>query len=66
VRGRDVARLWGINNISGGLFGVPLSFLVIYVVSQFTRQPSREMQDFIDSIRVPRGEVRLAGGPATE
>ncbi|HYH18523.1 MAG TPA: sodium:solute symporter family protein [Azospirillum sp.] len=66
ARGRDVARLWGINNISGGLFGVPLSFLVIYVVSQFTRQPSREMQDFIDSIRVPRGEVRLAGGPATE
>ena len=60
ARDRDVARLWGINNISGGLFGVPLSFLTIYVVSQFTTAPSRAMQDFIDSIRVPRGEVRLA------
>ena len=66
ARGREVARLWGINNISGAIFGVPAAFLVMFVVSQFTRQPSREMQDFIDSIRVPRGDVRLAGGPATE
>ncbi len=59
-RGREVARLWGINNISGAVFGVPAAFLVTYVVSQFTRQPSAAMQDFIDSIRVPRGAVRLA------
>ncbi|MDW8397690.1 MAG: sodium:solute symporter family protein, partial [Acetobacteraceae bacterium] len=26
LRGRVVARLWGINNISGGIFGVPLAF----------------------------------------
>jgi len=60
LRGRVVARLWGINNISGGIFGVPLSFLTIYLVSQFTRAPSQAMQDFIDDIRVPRGGVRLA------
>ncbi|NYZ11548.1 cation acetate symporter [Azospirillum sp. RWY-5-1] len=64
ARGRDVARLWGINNISGGIFGVPLAFLVTYVVSQFTRQPSQAMQDFIDSIRVPRGSVKLADAHA--
>jgi cation/acetate symporter len=60
LRNRVVARLWGINNISGGILGVPLSFLVIYVVSQFTPAPSKAMQDFIDDIRIPRGGVRLA------
>jgi cation/acetate symporter len=60
LRGRVVGRLWGINNISGGIFGVPISFLVIYLVSQITPAPSQAMQDFIDDIRVPRGGVRLA------
>jgi cation/acetate symporter len=59
LRGRVVARLWGINNISGGIFGVPLAFLTIYVVSQFTKAPSQAMQDFVQSIRIPRGGVRL-------
>jgi cation/acetate symporter len=60
LRGRVVGRLWGINNISGGIFGVPLAFLTIYAVSQFTKAPSQAMQDFVESIRVPRGGVRLA------
>jgi cation/acetate symporter len=59
LRGRTVARLWTLNNISGGIIGVPLSFLTIYVVSQFTRAPSEAMMNFIDDIRVPRGGVRL-------
>jgi len=60
LRGRVVARLWGINNISGGIIGVPLSFLTIWLVSKFTPAPSQAMQDFIDDIRVPKGGVRLA------
>lgn len=53
--------LWfGVKNISCGLFGMPAAFLVTYVVSLMTAAPSKEMQDFIDSIRVPRGDVRLA------
>jgi cation/acetate symporter len=60
LRGRVVARLWGINNISGGVFGVPLAFLTIYLVSQFTKAPSQAMQDFVESIRIPKGGVRLA------
>jgi cation/acetate symporter len=60
LRGRVVGRLWGLNNISGGVIGVPLSFLVIYVVSQFTKAPSQAMQDFIEDIRIPKGGVRLA------
>ncbi len=59
IRGRTVARLWTLNNISGGIIGVPLSFLTIYVVSKFTRAPSEAMMNFIDDIRVPRGGVRL-------
>jgi cation/acetate symporter len=56
IRGRVVARLWGVHNI----FGVPLAFLTIYVVSQFTKAPSQAMQDFVESIRIPKGGVRLA------
>ena len=59
LRGRVVGRLWGINNISGAIFGVPISFLVIYLVSKITPAPSQAMQDFIDDIRIPRGSVRL-------
>lgn len=53
--------LWfGIKNISCGMFGIPAAFIVTYVVSLVTPAPSKEMQDFIDSIRVPKGDVRLA------
>ena len=53
--------LWfGVKNISCGLFGIPVAFIVTYVVSMMTAAPSKEMQDFIDSIRVPRGDVKLA------
>jgi cation/acetate symporter len=55
------ATWWGIRNISCGLFGIPLAFLVTYVVSLVTPAPSKEMQDFIDSIRVPKGAVRVDG-----
>lgn len=53
--------LWfGIRNISCGLFGIPAAFIATYVVSLVTAPPSKEMQDFIDSIRIPVGEVKLA------
>jgi cation/acetate symporter len=59
LRNRVVAQLWGINNISGGIFGVPASFLVIWLVSKFTPAPSQAMQEFVESIRIPKGGVRL-------
>jgi len=59
LRGRTVGRLWGLNNISGGIFGVPLSFLTIYLVSKITTAPSVAMQNFVEDIRIPRGGVRL-------
>jgi cation/acetate symporter len=55
--------LWfGVRNISCGLFGIPAAFIVTYVVSLMTEAPSKAMQDFIDSIRTPRGGVRLVSG----
>jgi cation/acetate symporter len=50
---------FNLNNISCGLLGMPLGFLVIYVVSLFTKQPSAEMQSLIDEIRKPRGRTVL-------
>jgi cation/acetate symporter len=58
------ANWWGIRNISCGLFGIPVAFVVTWLVSLITPAPSREMQDFIDSVRVPRGAVRHAAGQA--
>jgi cation/acetate symporter len=55
---------WGINNISCGMFGIPVAFIVTYLVSLVTPAPSQDMQDFIDSIRVPRGAVAWAKGQA--
>src|SRR5690606_5677246 len=53
--------LWfGVKNISCGLFGIPAAFIVTWLVSMVTKEPTKEMQDFIDSIRIPKGEVKLA------
>ncbi|MGY3618890.1 sodium:solute symporter family protein [Bradyrhizobium sp. USDA 10063] len=48
-----------LTNIACGLLGAPLGFLVIYVVSKLGREPSREMQAYVDDIRRPRGRTVL-------
>jgi cation/acetate symporter len=40
---------------------MPVAFLLTWVISLMTTPPSKEMQEFIDSIRVPKGEVAWAG-----
>ena len=50
---------FGLNNINCGLLGMPLGFLVIYVVSLMTKEPSAEMQAYVDEIRKPRGQTIL-------
>jgi cation/acetate symporter len=62
IRGRDVAYIWGINNISVGIFGIPIAFIVQWAVGFLSRPASQEMQEFIDSIRVPAGEVKVLKG----
>jgi cation/acetate symporter len=48
-----------LNNIACGLLGMPLGFLVIYVVSLLGKEPSKEMQAYVDEIRKPRGRTLL-------
>jgi cation/acetate symporter len=44
---------WDIQPISAGVFGVPLGFAVIVLVSLITPAPSRETQDLVEHVRYP-------------
>ncbi len=50
---------FNLNNISSAAFGLPIGFLVMYVVSMMTPAPSKEMQDFVDACRRPRGKTLM-------
>ncbi len=52
--------IWGIKTISSGLFGIPAGFIAIYIVSRLTAPPSQELQDFVESVRIPKGAGRAA------
>ena len=44
---------WGIQPISAGIFGVPLGFAVIIIVSLITPAPSKETQELVEHVRYP-------------
>ncbi len=44
---------WGIDPISAGLFGVPVGFAVIVLVSLVMRPPSQKAQELVEFIRYP-------------
>jgi len=44
---------WGIQPISAGLFGVPVGFAVIILVSLVTPAPSRKIQELVEHVRYP-------------
>jgi cation/acetate symporter len=56
---QTMANWWGIKNLSAAAFGLPVGFAVMYIVSKMTAEPSQEMQDFIEELRVPRGRVMM-------
>jgi cation/acetate symporter len=50
----DPVSLWyGILPISAGVFGVPLGFAVIILVSLFTPAPNKEVQELVEHVRYP-------------
>jgi cation/acetate symporter len=49
-----VALWWGIQPISAGVFGVPVGFAVIILVSLVTPAPGRAAQDLVEYVRYPR------------
>jgi cation/acetate symporter len=44
---------WDIQPISAGLFGVPIGFAVILLVSMVTPAPSRKIQELVEFVRYP-------------
>jgi cation/acetate symporter len=62
-----IGRNWGIyilgvREISAGLFGVPVGFIVIWLVSLMYPPPDQKVQDLVESVRYPRGTtLKLAG-----
>jgi len=51
----DPVRLWwGIQPISAGIFGVPLGFAVMIVVSLITPPPPARVQELVEYVRYPR------------
>ncbi|MCA3668938.1 MAG: VC_2705 family sodium/solute symporter, partial [Methylobacterium sp.] len=50
---------FNINNISSAAFGLPVGFLVMVVVSLMTPAPSKELQQFIDDCRRPKGKTLM-------
>ncbi|MBI1879328.1 MAG: cation acetate symporter [Chloroflexi bacterium] len=49
----------GISHLSAGVFGVPVNFALIYVVSKLTAEPSAEMQHLVDTLRHPQEDDEL-------
>jgi cation/acetate symporter len=46
--------IWfGIQPISAGVFGVPLGFAVILIVSLFTPEPDKKTQELVEHVRYP-------------
>ncbi len=50
---QPIALWWGIQPISAGVFGVPLGFAVITIVSLLTPPPRAQTMAFVDSLRYP-------------
>jgi cation/acetate symporter len=57
---KPVVLWWDIQPISAGLFGVPLGFLVIWIVSLLTPAPKRETQELVEHVRYPNLKLAKA------
>jgi cation/acetate symporter len=55
---------WDIAPISAGLFGVPVGFAVIIIVSMLTKAPGKEIQDLVEHVRFPSLDGKTAAGSA--
>ena len=55
---------WDIAPISAGLFGVPVGFAVIIIVSLLTKAPGKEIQDLVEHVRFPSLDGKTTAGSA--
>jgi cation/acetate symporter len=47
----------GLDGLRFGMIGMPVSLVLMVVVSLMTEEPDEETQKMVDAIRVPRGET---------
>jgi cation/acetate symporter len=47
----------GIDHLRFGMIGMPVSLILMVVVSKATEAPDEETMKMVDSIRIPKGEV---------
>ena len=55
---------WDISPISAGLFGVPLGFAVIIIVSLLTKAPGKDIQELVEHVRYPSLDGKLSAASA--
>ena len=54
------AQLWSIDHLRFGMIGMPVSLVVMVVVSLMTPEPDAETQAMVDETRIPTGDSILA------
>jgi cation/acetate symporter len=54
---------FGTQTISSAIFGLPVGFLVIWIVSLLTSPPPQEVQDLVTSVRYPRSGIKAVARP---
>jgi cation/acetate symporter len=54
---------FGTQTIASAIFGLPVGFLTIWIVSLLTAPPSREIQDLVLSVRYPKSGQATKGDP---
>jgi cation/acetate symporter len=52
---------FGTTTVASGVFGIPLGFITIWIVSLLTKAPPVELQEFVTNIRYPK-----TGGASAE
>lgn len=59
----NVAENWmfGISPLSFGAVGALINFIVAFAVSSMTPPPPKEVQDLVESVRLPKGAGRAIG-----
>ena len=55
---------WDIAPISAGLFGVPLGFAVIIIVSLLTKAPGKDIQELVEHVRYPSLDGKTSAASA--
>jgi len=54
---------FGTQTIASAIFGLPVGFLTIWLVSLWTQPPSQHVQDLVVNVRYPRTGQAYKGDP---